>query len=74
MNLFITCSMKKVKVKFIEDYLSYKVGDSFLVTKSNAENLLILGVVEEVKEEEEKPKRGRKPKNKEELKGSIETK
>ena len=58
--------MKKVKIKFIEDYLTYKVGDSFLVAKSTAENLLILGVVEE---EAEKPKRVRKPKN-----ISIETK
>ena len=62
--------MKKVKIKFIEDYLTYKVGDSFLVAKSTAENLLILGVIEEV----EKPKTGRKPKNKSELKTSIETK
>lgn len=66
--------MKRVKIKFIEDYLSYKVGDHFSVTKSNFENLLILGVVEEVKEDSEKPKRGRKPKNKEGLRDSIETK
>jgi hypothetical protein len=63
-----------IKIKFIEEYLTYPKGKVLTTTKSNAENLFILGVAEEVKEEVEKPKRGRKPKNKEELKDSIETK
>ena len=42
-------------------------------TSLNAKKLIDKGVAELV-EETEKPKRGRKPKNKEELKDSIETK
>ena len=71
--------MKKIKIKFIDDYLDgvYPKGKVLLTSFNNAQNLISLGVAEEVKEEvkeEEKPKRGRKPKNKAELKDSIETK
>ncbi len=59
-----------IKIKFIEQYLTYPKGKVLSTTKSNAQNLFILGVAEEVKEEAEKPKRGRKPK----LKDTFETK
>tara|TARA_R110002012_G_scaffold267597_2_gene451433 strand:+ start:1161 stop:1364 length:204 start_codon:yes stop_codon:yes gene_type:complete len=67
--------MKKINIKFIDDYLDgvYPKGKVLLTSFNNAQNLISLGVAEEVKEEE-KPKRGRKPKNKAELKDSIETK
>tara|TARA_Y100000361_G_C11137312_1_gene332805 strand:+ start:1014 stop:1205 length:192 start_codon:yes stop_codon:yes gene_type:complete len=63
--------MEKVKIKFIKEYLTHK-GEMY-TTSLNAKNLIDKGVAELV-EETEKPKRGRKPKNKEELKDSIETK
>lgn len=63
--------MEKVKIKFINKYLTYS-GEMF-TTKQNAERLIDKGVAELV-QETEKPKRGRKPKNKAELKESIETK
>ena len=64
--------MEKVKIKFIKEYLTYS-GEIY-TTSLNAKRLIDKGVAEEVKEEVEKPKRVRKPKNKEELKDSIETK
>jgi len=63
-----------MKVKFIKKYLVYPKGMELKTTERNGKNLIYLGVAEEVKEEIEKPKRGRKPKNKEEIKDSIETK
>lgn len=65
--------MKKVKIKFIENYLVYPKGQELSTTISNAEKLKEKGVIE-ILEKTEKPKRGRKPKNKAELKDSIETK
>ena len=62
--------MEKVKIKFIKEYLTH--SGEMLTTKQNAERLIGKGVAELV--EEDKPKRGRKPKNKAELKESIETK
>ena len=64
--------MKTVKIKFIKSYLTYEEGKELITTPSNYKRLFDLGVAELV--EEDKPKRGRKPKNKEELKDSIETK
>jgi hypothetical protein len=62
--------MKKVKIKFIKEYLTH--SGELLIDTTNAKRLIDKGVAELV--EEDKPKRGRKPKNKEELKDSIETK
>jgi hypothetical protein len=59
-----------MKIRFIKEYHSY-TGE-LNTTKQNGERLISIGVAEEVLED--KPKRGRKPKNKEELKDSIETK
>lgn len=63
--------MKTVKIKFIKSYLTYEEGKELITTPSNYKRLFDLGLVELV---EDKPKRGRKTKNKEELKDSIETK
>tara|TARA_R100001460_G_scaffold48291_1_gene86262 strand:+ start:100 stop:291 length:192 start_codon:yes stop_codon:yes gene_type:complete len=63
--------MEKVKIKFIKEHLTHS-GELY-TTKYNAQRLISIGVAELV-EEVEKPKRGRKPKNKQELKDSIENK
>jgi len=57
--------MEKVKIKFIKEYLTH--SGELLTTKQNAERLIDKGVAELVQETE-------KPKNKAELKESIETK
>ena len=62
--------MEKVKIKFIKEYLTYS-GEIY-TTSINAQKLIEKGVAELV--EGDKPKRGRKPKNKAEIKDSIETK
>ena len=62
--------MEKVKIKFIKEYLHYK--GEIITGVENSKRLIKEGVAELV--EEDKPKRGRKPKNKAELKDSIETK
>jgi hypothetical protein len=63
---------KRIEIKIIKGYLSYKIDSVYYVNEITFNNLLDLGVAVEVVND--KPKRGRKPKNKEELKDSIETK